>query len=328
VPSLAADGKSIFGYNIQRRTLDPMLRKLAAETPGVTYLPGCTARELVSQNGVFELDVANAGSLKARLLVGADGRNSTIAKLAGVKAWSSENSRFGAIRSYRSIPLRRGSCSQVWLRGGEVGFVFPNDNGVTVIAYMTTKDKLESFRGDANRALERSMASFPDCPSLAEAEPLGDAVLVKDYPKLWRQPTVGNIAFVGEALMSVDPLWGVGCGFAFQAAEWLVDALAPALKQGQSPAPALRSYAKQISRRFNGHRFLILDYARRRGFNALEWLTFSAAAKDKACSRHMHAYGARVIGPARFLSPAALLRAVWINLSRPAALTTQPDAPA
>jgi len=36
-----------------------------------------------------------------------------------------------------------------------------------------------------------------------------------------REPNVGSIAFVGDALMSIDPLWGVGCGFAFQAADWL-----------------------------------------------------------------------------------------------------------
>src|ERR1700738_552808 len=54
-----------------------------------------------------------------------------------------------------------------------------------------------------------------------------------------------------------------------------------------------------------------------RGFNAIEKLTFSAAAKDAGFSRHLHAYGARMIGPARFLSPAALLRAAWINLRKP-----------
>jgi flavin-dependent dehydrogenase len=137
----------------------------------------------------------------------------------------------------------------------------------------------------------------------------------------------GQHCLYRHALLSVDPLWGVGCGFAFQAAGWLVDALAPALRAGQAAAPALQRYAKQVSRQLGGHRFLILDYARRRGFNAVERLMFSAAAKDSECARHLHAFGARLIGPARFLSPAALLRAAWINLRRPTALTAQPDAP-
>jgi hypothetical protein len=41
---------------------------------------------------------------------------------------------------------------------------------------------------------------------------------------------------------------------------------------------------------------------------------FSAAAKDKEFSRHVHAFGARMIGVGRFLSPLALMRALWINL--------------
>jgi flavin-dependent dehydrogenase len=215
----------------------------------------------------------------------------------------------------------------MWLRGPEVGYVFPNDDGVTVIAYMATKDSIDEFRDDANRALERRIAQFPDSPALGAAEPLGDALLVKDYPNLWRRPTTRKVAFIGDALMSMDPLWGVGCGFAFQSAEWLVDALVPALKRGESPGPALRRYERQITRRFGGYRFLINDYARRHGFNTLERLMFSAAAKDKEFSRHVHAFGARMIGVGRFLSPSALMRALWINLRQPAALSAQPDAP-
>jgi flavin-dependent dehydrogenase len=215
----------------------------------------------------------------------------------------------------------------MWLRGPETAYVFPNDGGVTVITYMATKDKLDGFRANPSEALERSMAGFPDAPDLSDAEPLGNTLLVKDYPNLWRQPAMGNIAFIGDALMSMDPLWGVGCGFAFQTAEWLVDTLAPALRQHDPCAPALHRYAKRVSRELNGHRFLILDYARRRGLNAIERLSFSAAAKDPAASRHLHAFGARLIGPAKFLSPRALLRAAWVDLRRPAAHTAQPDAP-
>jgi flavin-dependent dehydrogenase len=214
----------------------------------------------------------------------------------------------------------------MWFRGPEVGYVFPNDDGVTVIAYIATKDRLEGFRDAPGAALEHSMATFPDAPDLASAQPIGNALLVKDYPNLWRPAATHNIAFVGDALMSLDPLWGVGCGFAFQTAEWLVDILAPALRDGASTEAALRHYGKWVARQLAGHRFFILDFARRRGFNALEKLVFSAAAKDIEASRHLHAFGARLIGPANFLSPPFLLRAAWVNLRRPSALTAQPEA--
>jgi 2-polyprenyl-6-methoxyphenol hydroxylase-like FAD-dependent oxidoreductase len=328
-PPLDSEGRPAFGYNIQRRTLDPMLRELVAATPGVTFLAGCRVRKLSLDDGHcgVELEGIHPGRFRAHVIVGADGRNSGIAKLADVPAASSVNSRFGVVRAYRNVVWRRGTCSQMWLRGAEAAYVFPNDGAVTVVAYMGTKNKLAEFRADPGGALARSMTAFPDCPDLAAAEPIGETLLIKDYPNLYRKPVSGNVAFIGDALMSIDPLWGVGCGFAFQTAEWLVDALAPALRARQPPAPALKRYAKQVARQLGGHRFLILDYARRRGFNAFERLMFSAAAKDTEYSRQLHAFGARLIGPSSIMSPPALLRAAWINLRRPAAPSAQPGAP-
>src|SRR6185437_12753351 len=100
-PLFDAAGKQMLGYNIQRRTLDPILRELAAGTPGVSYLPGNTIRNLVQRDGTVELETVPAGKMQARVVVGADGRNSAVAKLAGMEASSSDNCRFGSFRSYR-----------------------------------------------------------------------------------------------------------------------------------------------------------------------------------------------------------------------------------
>lgn len=185
IAPLDANDEPVFGYNIQRRTLDPMLRQLTTDTPGVTSLLGCGVRALAIRDGGVtgvEIGGRRMGVVTASLVVGADGRNSPLAALAGIKPTSSENSRFGAIRAYRGVALRRGTCSQMWLRGPETSYVFPNDGGVTVIAYMATKDRLDGFRTNPGDALERSMATFPDAPDLSAAEPLGNALLVKDYP--------------------------------------------------------------------------------------------------------------------------------------------------
>jgi hypothetical protein len=66
-----------------------------------------------------------------------------------------------------------------------------------------------------------------------------------------------------------------------------------------------------------GHRFLINDFARRRALNPIERLMFAAAAKDPGMALHVNRFGARIDGPATFLSPAAVLKALWINLRQP-----------
>ena len=120
-----------------------------------------------------------------------------------------------------------------------------------------------------------------------------------------------------ESGVPVLLLLGGGYGFAFQTAEWLVDSTSDPLSTGDSVDAGLRRYANAVSRRLGGHRFLINDFSRRGEFNPLERLMFAAAAKNRSMSRHLHAFGARMIGPAKFLSPDVLLSATWINLTRP-----------
>lgn len=317
VPPEDAAGNRLFGYNIRRQRLDPMLRELVAQASGVSLLSGCSVRGLIRERGAIvgvEVGGRHSGALRARLVVAADGRNSPSAELAGVRPKSAPNCRGGAFAAYRAVPLRRGNCSQMWFYGDDVGYVFPNEDGLTVIAYMMHKDKLPAFREDAAKALEASLAALPDAPDLKRAQPLGRPVLVKDYPSEWRPTIVQGMALIGDAQMSLDPLWGVGCGFAFQTAQWLVDCTASSLRSDAPLAPGLKRYARTVTQRLGGHRFLMVDFAKRRRFNAVERLMFSAAAKDRQMARHLYEFGARLSSPMQFLSPRALLRAIWVNV--------------
>ena len=78
------------GVNLRREVLDPLIREHAAQTPGVELLLGRTVSELLRDGeqvrGVVARDARRRGAaLRARLVVGADGRGSRVAKLAGVR---------------------------------------------------------------------------------------------------------------------------------------------------------------------------------------------------------------------------------------------------
>jgi len=65
------------GYNLRRQKLDPLLRMLAASTPGVDFLPGCAARGLTAADGrVTGVDAQTSTNqplrISARLVVAAD----------------------------------------------------------------------------------------------------------------------------------------------------------------------------------------------------------------------------------------------------------------
>ncbi|MFF3314261.1 hypothetical protein ACFYV5_01960 [Streptomyces sp. NPDC003035] len=46
----------------------------------------------------------------------------------------------------------------------------------------------------------------------------------------------------------------------------------------------------------------------------MERLVFSAAARDASVARHMHLFASRLIGPLRFLNPAAPAKASVVNI--------------
>jgi len=81
-------GDAPYGYNVTRRTLDPILRKLAAETPGVELLTGWSAVGLHGGGQPAGVAIEDRGhehrELNARLVVAADGRDSKLARWARV----------------------------------------------------------------------------------------------------------------------------------------------------------------------------------------------------------------------------------------------------
>lgn len=307
------------GYSVRRETLDPMLRALTAETPGVEMIAGASASELLRADGgriagvVVRARDGVTRELRARLVVGADGRGSRVAELAGVEAKTSPHGRIAYFAHYRDVGLAAGTDSQMWLLEPDISYVFPHDDGVTILAAMPARDKLPAFRSDPEGSLERAFEGLPDGPSLAGARRVSKVVGKLDMTNSSRPAARPGVAFVGDAAMACDPLWGVGCGFALQSAEWLVDCTADRMVSGHGLESALGRYRRRHQRALAGHHLLMSDFASGRPFNLIERTMFAAAARHNGAAQHLYNFGSRQIGPLRFLSPPAIARAALIN---------------
>jgi 2-polyprenyl-6-methoxyphenol hydroxylase-like FAD-dependent oxidoreductase len=317
-----ADGTPLHGYNISRRRLDPMLRDMALSTRGVSLMSRVVAQGVIEEAGrivgVRASTPTGNVSLRASLVVAADGRHSEMAALAGMRAKRSPNQRHGLAAPMRHVDLQRGQTSQMWMTGPDVAYAFPNDDGVTVLAWAAPKAMLDIPREHRLEALKARIRSLPDAPQLHRAELAGDMFLVKNFPCKWRAPVGRGMALVGDAAMSLDYLSGVGCGWAFQSAAWLSDAVLPNLRRAainpQWLDKGLQAYARQHHAELATHRFFISDFAKRLDFNWAERLLFAAGAKDVEMAHRMSRVAARVDSPMKLLQPAALLKAAWVNL--------------
>lgn len=225
-----ADGTVPEAIGMRRELLDPLLRSIAASTPGVDLRLGCTVRGVIDEAGrvagVRGTDDAGSFEVRARLTVGADGHHSATARAAGVAEDVAPNNRFFFWSYYRGVTFPGRPPGLVWRIEPDAVAVVPAGDGVTLVGAFFSKARLGEFEGDRRGAIERSLIGLPDAPDLSAAEPVGRPVGTSDYPLVRRHPVPRpGLALVGDAAMASDPLPAVGCGWAFRSAEWLADAV-------------------------------------------------------------------------------------------------------
>jgi menaquinone-9 beta-reductase len=305
-------GEQPYGYNVTRRVLDPLLRAMAAQTPGVALLSGWTATGLLGTDrpaGVVAEDLHRSRrEIRGRLVVAADGRDSRIARLAGVAGRVRPHNRFFYWAYWRGVPSAD-DRSRMWFMEPDCAYAFPNEDGLHLVLVAPHRDRLPEFRENLESAYRRFVAGLPDGPNLAAATRESRIIGKLDLPNVMRAAGRPGLAFVGDAALASDPLWGVGCGWAFQSAEWLVDATAGALR-GDPHAldAALERYRRTHLRRLGPHHAMIADLATARRANPLERAVYRAAVDDDEVFSAMAAVGARRRSPATLFTPRTVAR--------------------
>lgn len=295
------------GVNLRRERLDPMVRRMAAETPGVELMLGHAVQELIHDgervSGVKARNSRNQTvTLRAQLVVGADGRGSRTAKLAGVHSKKVPHGRF-AYGGYFEGPAPEGAPdASLWLLDPDMAAAFPTDGGQTFYACMPTMKHLPKFRSDPGKALVEFVAGIPEAPPIDVSRPVAPVQGKLDMTNVAHTPTAPGLALVGDAALAIDPLWGVGCGWALQSSEWLVDSVAPALGGSEPLDRGLRRYRRRHGFKLRGHAAMIYDGAGGRKFNRGEKGLFFAASHDDRVAGVMEAFATRNIGPARMFA--------------------------
>jgi 2-polyprenyl-6-methoxyphenol hydroxylase-like FAD-dependent oxidoreductase len=168
------------------------------------------------------------------------------------------------------------------------------------------RDRLPEFRADLEGAYMRMVRSLPDAPSLKGAVRESKILGKLDLPNVIRPPAAPGLAFVGDAALASDPLWGVGCGWAFQSAEWLVDETADALVGGGDIDAALERYRKIHRKRLAPHHVVLADLASGRPMNAFERRMGRVAAHDPVVRQAFEAVGSRRELPVAVFRPRVL----------------------
>ena len=308
------------GLNLRRSVLDPLVRGLTATEPGVSLRLGRRVRALLrgrdgAVTGVLADGPDGPESVTGRLVVAADGRHSPVARLAGLPVRSHPHGRVTLSAYWTGVGLTSGGRAQVWQLDPDSAFAFPTDAGQTVLGVTVAAGRRPEFAPDPDAAVRRELAGLADAPDLTRAERVSDWVHVVSHPTLRRPPTAPGLALVGDAALSSDYAFGVGCGWAVQSGTWLADAVGPRLAAGEPLAPGLSAYRRRRRRELAGHALVIADAATGRRFTLPERVMLAAAARDERTAATVSAFVGRTISPQRAFGPGPVLRAVGVDLA-------------
>jgi 2-polyprenyl-6-methoxyphenol hydroxylase-like FAD-dependent oxidoreductase len=170
--------------------------------------------------------------LRAPLVIGADGRRSTVAQLVGAerppRACASGRACFYAYWQ-DGRPEWRDIAAQ-WREGAELGTAFPCDSGLLLVLLQPPARRAAEFREDLAGVYERTAASIP---GLAErlsgcrlATKIRAATGIESY---FRRSTGAGWALAGDAGHFKDPVTAQGIRDALRYGRALGAAVAPVL---------------------------------------------------------------------------------------------------
>ena len=220
--------------SVRRLLLDPILME-AARDAGAEVWTGATVTALVTDRGrVTGVRVARNGSeqaLEARLVVGADGRHSTVARLAGSRKYHlTANERFMYWSFFAGADPGAEPAVILHRWSGNFVVAIPADSGLHLVLALPELSELPRFRHSLEESyLEYVRRCDPVAHALLGARRVGKIFGILRWEGFFREATGPGWVLAGDAGHFKDPAPGQGIQDAFRQVEFLAPAIASAI---------------------------------------------------------------------------------------------------
>lgn len=241
-----------YGLSVRRPAVDMALVETAREA-------GAEVREKTKVTGLLHEGDRVAGvraagpdgeeyELRAKLVVGADGRRSSVAK------W------VGADEPYRTMPNRRAcvfaywkdgrpewrSIAAQWREGEQLGTAFPCDGGLVLVLLMPPVEDGPAYRADPEGEYLRAVDALPALRERLRGCELASKIRMStDHPAFFRRSSGPGWALPGDAGHFKDPVTAQGMRDALRYGRRLGERVAIALDDPARLDRALRAWERE-----------------------------------------------------------------------------------
>lgn len=223
---------------IRRTHLDERLFRHAASQPGVTTIEGFRVTDIVWDGntaagieGVYRS--GEKAQFGAKLVVGADGRRSSVREMAGSACLMAVPTDFASYVGYYEGYKQEGDPhTELYKIGNMIGIVFPTSDNLHVVGMMFPLDderwKNRFLQAPEQALTELAASGFAGTPlsrRLRGAALSGKVRGLLGYDNDWHQGMGRGWALVGDALSFKDPAVGQGMPDAMYGARILTSVL-------------------------------------------------------------------------------------------------------
>ncbi|MBL7014100.1 MAG: NAD(P)/FAD-dependent oxidoreductase [Candidatus Marinimicrobia bacterium] len=249
-----SEGKNDEGFSIRREIFDDMLFRTVQEA-GIDTLEGFTVKNIIQDKGFVTgvkgiLKESNEElSFTSKLLFGADGYNSIVAKKLNLYDMDMEHTSVGIRCYYENVKDLTDQIELHYVPELIPGYlwIFPSDGNRANIGVGLSKDDAKQKKINLVKVMEEILSKPPFVERFSDAEPL-------EKPKGWNLP-LGSIQrenhgngfmLLGDAAGIIDPFTGEGIGNALVSGKIAAETAKQALELGNYSSEILKAYDVQL----------------------------------------------------------------------------------
>jgi flavin-dependent dehydrogenase len=243
------------GLSLRRTRLDAALLE-AARQEGVTIREGTAVQDLVYRDGAVGgavlADDDGRSVLRARLVIGADGLRSVVARCLGGQVRGGPR-RMALVGHCRGVSGLAGSA-EMHVGAREYLGLNPLPDGLCNVALVMPAHEIAAASGRVEQFFRERLARFGSATDrLHNAEPVEPIRVTGPFAVRGRRVAASGALLTGDAAGFFDPFTGEGIGSALRGGRLAATTAQEALDRGgRATARRLRPYATARHRAFLG----------------------------------------------------------------------------
>lgn len=248
-PEIFGAGQGTWTLAPRRTALDSLLVDAAADA-GATVLQGARVSKIIADPayGNRVVGVCESGTSfdqRGAIVVGADGRNSLVARQMGAQTEWSRPSRLGGWYAYfADMPVH----TAIWAIGASTSAgSFPTNDGLACVWSMSDAKPTAGPRCDSHARFSAALRASSEqlFGNVNDAQQASRIYSFGSHPGFVRRPYGPSWALVGDAACFAHPVTAHGISDSFRGAQLLADAIYSSLCGDCAWDDAARIYAER-----------------------------------------------------------------------------------